>query len=116
MPADTPWYEILGVSPFASDDHIREAYLSLVRQWHPDQFLGSPELHDHALERIKVINAAYDDVRNGPPVSGVWSAEAPFGSAHRSFILPLSSVFVRAVALVLMVMYLVVALMHAVTR
>ena len=125
MPADTPWYEVLGVSPFASDERIREAYLALVREWHPDQFLDAPERYERALEQIKLINAAYDDVRNGPPVSAVWAANSAYGATvhtvvdptvQRSLIFPRTGIFVRVVALVLAVMYLLVALMHAVTR
>jgi curved DNA-binding protein CbpA len=47
-------YEILGVSPTASDAEIRGRYLELVREFPPDRFPN--EFRD--------IRAAYDDLRD----------------------------------------------------
>lgn len=49
------YYEILGISVDATDKEIREAYLKLVKQYHPDVYKG-----EDAEEKIKAINIAYD--------------------------------------------------------
>jgi hypothetical protein len=58
-----PWYEILGVSPDASADDVRDHYRALVKTWHPDRFATTPERAAIAEERLKAINAAYDESR-----------------------------------------------------
>ncbi|NLB62145.1 MAG: J domain-containing protein [Clostridiales bacterium] len=52
-------YIVLGVSPNASQDEIRKAYLELVKKYHPDRYQGSP-YQNEANERLKEINVAYD--------------------------------------------------------
>ena len=54
-------YEILGVSPSASDDDIKAAYRNLARKYHPDQYDNNP-LSDLAQEKMKEINDAYDTI------------------------------------------------------
>ena len=49
------YYEILGISVDTTDKEIREAYLNLVKQYHPDVYKG-----EDAEEKIKAINIAYD--------------------------------------------------------
>jgi molecular chaperone DnaJ len=53
-------YEVLGVSPQATDDEIKKAYRRLARECHPDANPDDPT----AAERFKEINAAYDAVRD----------------------------------------------------
>lgn len=52
-------YEVLGVSPSASDEEIKRAYRDLVRKYHPDNYADNP-LADLAQEKMKEINEAYD--------------------------------------------------------
>lgn len=52
-------YEVLGVSPGASDEEINKAYKELVKKYHPDQYRGNP-LSSLAEEKLKEINEAYD--------------------------------------------------------
>lgn len=54
-------YRVLGVSPGASDEEIKEAYRSLAKKYHPDQYAESP-LKDLADEKMKEINEAYDAI------------------------------------------------------
>ena len=54
-------YEVLGVSPDASDDEIKKAYRTLARKYHPDNYQNNP-LADLAEEKMKEINEAYDTV------------------------------------------------------
>lgn len=54
-------YKILGVSPNASDEEIKKAYHELVRKYHPDRYTDS-DLSDLASEKMKEINAAYEEI------------------------------------------------------
>ncbi len=55
-------YQILGVSPSASDEEIKNAYRNLARKYHPDNYTDNP-LADLAQEKMKEINEAYDAVQ-----------------------------------------------------
>lgn len=52
-------YQVLGVSPSASDSEIKKAYRELARKYHPDNYQNNP-LADLAEEKMKEINEAYD--------------------------------------------------------
>jgi hypothetical protein len=54
------WYTILGVSPSATIEQVREAYRALIKQSHPDLVQGlSPAIRQFAEAETKRINAAY---------------------------------------------------------
>ena len=55
-------YEVLGVSPNASDDEVKKAYRDLARKYHPDKYRDS-DLADLATEKMKEINAAYEEIQ-----------------------------------------------------
>ena len=55
-------YKTLGVSPDATDDEIKTAYRNLARKDHPDKYRDS-DLAEMAGEKMKEINAAYDEIQ-----------------------------------------------------
>lgn len=55
-------YSVLGVSPSATDEEIKQAYRALAKKYHPDNYQNSP-LADLASEKMKEINAAYDEIQ-----------------------------------------------------
>lgn len=69
-------YQVLGVSPNASDDQIKSAYRELARKYHPDNYADNP-LADLAQEKMKQINEAYDTIqrqRKQQPSGGGYQA------------------------------------------
>ena len=54
-------YKILGVPETASDEEIKKAYRELARKYHPDNYHDNP-LEDLAQEKMKEINAAYEQI------------------------------------------------------
>ena len=54
-------YEVLGVSPGASDEEIKKAYRSLSRRYHPDANVNNPN-KAQAEERFKQVQQAYDQI------------------------------------------------------
>lgn len=53
-------YKILGVSPDASDEEIKQAYRRLAKKYHPDLNPGD----EAAAEKMQQINAAYEQIKN----------------------------------------------------
>ncbi|MBO4837452.1 MAG: J domain-containing protein [Clostridia bacterium] len=51
-------YQVLGVSPSASDDEVKAAYRRLAKQYHPDRNGGSPD----AEKKMMQINDAYTQI------------------------------------------------------
>jgi molecular chaperone DnaJ len=54
-------YEVLGVSPNASDDEIKKAYRNLSRKYHPDANINNPN-KEQAEEKFKEVQQAYDEI------------------------------------------------------
>ena len=58
-------YKVLGVSPNASDEDIKNAYRALARKYHPDNYAADNPLSELATEKMKEINEAYDEIQRG---------------------------------------------------
>ena len=55
-------YKILGVDRSMSDEEIKQAYRALARKYHPDRYTD-PDLAEIATEKMKEINAAYEEIQ-----------------------------------------------------
>lgn len=56
-------YQILGISPTATDDEVKTAYRKLSKQYHPDHQSDSI-MEEIANQKMAEINAAYDEIMN----------------------------------------------------
>lgn len=54
-------YDVLGVSPNASDEEVKKAYRELSRKYHPDSYVNNP-LADLAEEKFKDVQEAYNEI------------------------------------------------------
>ena len=57
-------YRVLGLTPDATDEEVKQAYRRLAKKYHPDMNPGDPE----AAKKMNEINAAYDQIKNPPTV------------------------------------------------
>ncbi len=73
-------YQVLGVSQSATDEEIKDAYRALVKKYHPDKFADS-DLAELANEKMKEVNAAYDEIQKMR--SGSSSSGNAYGGGHQ---------------------------------
>ncbi len=71
-------YEVLGVSPNASNDEVKRAYRELSRKYHPDSYVNNP-LADLAEEKFKQVQEAYDQIMKQRENRGSYSGSSQGG-------------------------------------
>jgi hypothetical protein len=72
-------YAVLGVAPGSSPEEVARAYRAKAKEWHPD-IRGTED----ALRRMAVINAAYEQIRDGrKPAAPRAAARTEHGRAGR---------------------------------
>ncbi len=75
-------YDILGVSPNATDEQVKSSYRELAKKYHPDNYADNP-LKEFADEKMRDINAAYDDIMNSRRAGG--SASSNYSTNNSSY-------------------------------
>lgn len=71
-------YDVLGVSPEASEEEIKKAYRNLSRKYHPDANVNNPN-KEEAEERFKEVQQAYQAIMDGK------ADESAYGSASSRY-------------------------------
>ena len=70
-------YKVLGISPDATDEQLKQAYRRLAKKYHPDLNPGD----ETAAKKMQEINAAYEKIKNPEKAaSGGQSAYGGYGS------------------------------------
>ena len=79
-------YQVLGVSPDASDEEIKRAYRKLAKQYHPDANPGD----EYAAKKMQEINDAYDRIKNPQKQPGPGSSQGynPYGQGYGGYYNP----------------------------
>ncbi len=72
-------YKVLGVSPNASDEEIKQAYRRLAKKYHPDLNPGD----EAAARKMKEINQAYEQIKN--PQKAQQDHGNPYGNAYGGY-------------------------------
>jgi len=71
-------YKILGVSPNASDEEIKQAYRRLAKKYHPDLNPGDEE----AAKKMQQVNAAYERIKNPEKAAQTGHSGSGYGGGY----------------------------------
>ena len=74
-------YQVLGVSPDASDEEIKQAYRKLAKKYHPDLNPGD----EVAAKKMQQINAAYDQIKNPEKYQQQSSGYGGYGGGYSQY-------------------------------
>ena len=55
--------EILEVDTNASFDEAKQAYRDMINVWHPDKYANNERLQEKATEKLKEVNAAWEELQ-----------------------------------------------------
>ena len=77
-------YKILGVSRTDDDETIKQAYRELVRKYHPDKYADT-DLADMATEKMKEVNAAYEQIQEERKRGTSSSGGDSYGYSQQSY-------------------------------
>lgn len=67
---------VLGLDAGATEQAIKDAYRDLVKVWHPDRFGSDARLRQKAQDKLKELNAAFEQLRGYKP-GNVTESRAP---------------------------------------
>lgn len=76
-------YAVLGLTPDATDEEVKQAYRKLAKKYHPDANPGD----EAAAKKMQEINAAYDQIKNPPkqdPCQGGYGSGSYGGAGYGS--------------------------------
>lgn len=75
-------YEILGISPSATNEEVKSAYRALAKKYHPDNYVDSP-IADLAQSKMQDINWAYDEILRERATHGSSNSQNTYNSSYQ---------------------------------